>query len=112
MDVQRSVQPDVQTNVRDRSTAVREYVWRALLRTALGEAYDFDLVPVYVRDGNAMEVGYVVYISTPAPVPVGSRIAIASHPIEFDANEDLVGGVVESAVEALRRARSEALRTS
>jgi hypothetical protein len=98
-------------NVRDRSAEVREHVWRALLRTALGEAYKFDVVPVCAPDGTGgVEVGYVLYVSTALPVPIGARVAVASKPFEFDAGEELIGRIVSAVVESLRKARSEALR--
>lgn len=103
-----AVQP---TNVQHRGSHVREAVWRALLRTALGESYAFDVVPVCAPDGTGgVEVGYIVYVSTPLPVPIGSRVAVASKPFEFDASEELITRVTLAVVESLRKACAEALR--
>ncbi len=56
MDVQTdAVQPEPvrsPANVRDRGSAVRETVRRALLRTALGEEYAYDVMPVLAPDGT------------------------------------------------------------
>lgn len=106
-------EPAVRTpsNVRDQGSHVRECVRRSFLRTALGESYVYDVVPVCAPDGNGgMEVGYVVYASTALPVPVGSRVAVASKPFEFDAGEDLIFRVVGAVVESLRKACAEALK--
>lgn len=104
------VQPSRTANVYDRSTAVREHVWRALLRTALGESYTFDVVPVCAEDRTGgIEVGYVLYVSTALPVPIGTRVAVASRPFEFDADEELIGTVVNAVVESLRTAVRESL---
>lgn len=93
------------SNVQDRGSYVRETVRRALLRTALGESYAYDVVPVCAPDGtNSIEVGYVLYVSTALPVPIGSRVAVASKPFEFDAEEDLITRVVAAVVESLRNA--------
>lgn len=99
------------TNARDRGEYVRGAVRRALLRTALGETFAYDVVPVCAPDGTGgVEVGYVVYVSTALPVPIGSRVAVASKPFEFDAGEDLIIRVVNAVVDSLRKACADALR--
>lgn len=97
--------------VRDRGSFVREAVRRALLRTALGESYAYDVVPVTAPDGTGgVELGYMLYASTALPVPIGARVSVASKPFEFDAGEELIGQVVSAVVESLREARSSSLR--
>lgn len=106
-----TVQERPKSDVRDQGSYVREAVRRAFLRAALGESYAYDVVPVCAPDGTGgIEVGYVVYASTALPVPIGSRVAVASKPFEFDAGEDLIIRVVGAVVESLRKARTEALR--
>lgn len=98
------------TNARDRGEYVRGAVRRALLRTALGETFAYDVVPVVASSGGVVEVGYVVYVSTALPVPIGSRVAVASKPFEFDAGEELIIQVVNAVVDSLRKACADALR--
>lgn len=93
------------TNVRDQGSNVRECVRRALLRTALGESYAYDVVPIAAPDGNGgVEVGYVLYVSTALPVPIGARVAVASKPFEFDSTEETIIRVANAVVESLRTA--------
>jgi len=112
MTVQREAVPAVQpTNVQHQGAYVLEAVRRALLRTALGESYAFDVVPVCAPDGTGgVEVGYVLYVSAPLPVPIGARVSVASKPFEFDAPEELIIRVTNAVVESLRKAQAEALR--
>jgi hypothetical protein len=108
-----AVPPESRTpfHVRDRRTEVAGYVHRAILRNALGESYAYDVVPVCAPTGNGgLEVGYVLYVSTALPVPVGSRCCLASKPFEFDADEAFVGRVTEAVLTGLRKAVGEALR--
>lgn len=99
------------SNVQDRGSYVREAVRRALLRAALGESYAYDVVPVSAQDRTGgVELGYMVYVSTALPVPIGSRVSVASKPFEFDAPEELIVRVVGAVVESLRKVRTEALR--
>lgn len=101
----------VPMNVRDQGANVRGCVHRALLRASLGESYAYDVVPIAVPDGTGrVEVGYVLYASTALAVPIGSRVGVASKPFEFDAPEDLIIEVTNAVVEALRTARTQALR--
>lgn len=98
--------------VRDRRTDVREYVHREILAYALGESYRYDVVPVCAPTGpDGLEVGYVLYVSTALPVPVGSRVAIASKPFEFDADEPFVQRIVRAALDQLRTAVRSSLST-
>ena len=101
------------TNVRDQGEYVRGCVRRALLRTALGESFAYDVVPVTATDGRGgVEAGYIVYVSTALPVPIGSRVAVASKPIEFDAGEELITKVTNAVVEMLRTAVRSSLMGS
>ncbi len=113
MDVQNAAVPAVQppATVQDRGTYVRECVRRTILRTALGESYAYEVVPVLAPAGTGgVEAGYVVYVSAPLPVPIGSRVAVGSKPIEFDAGDEMIERVTLAVVEALREARAGALR--
>lgn len=111
MDVQANSAPVRTPTVQYRGAYVREAVGRALIRTALGESYRYDVVPVTAPDGTGgVEVGYVLYASTALPVPIGARVSVASKPFEFDAGEELIGQIVSAVVESLRKARAEALR--
>jgi hypothetical protein len=113
MDVPNKDVPAVQHSnaVRDRGSYVRECVRRTLLRTALGESYAYEVIPVLAPAGTGgVEAGYVVYISIPLPVPIGSRVAVGSKPFEFDAGDDMIERVTLAVVEMLGKARAEALR--
>lgn len=105
--------PDAGTgSVRNRRTEVSEYVHREILLYGLGEPYRYDVVPVCAPTGpDGLEVGYVLYVSTALPVPIGSRVAIASKPFEFDADEPFVQRVVRAALDQLRTAVRSSLGT-
>ena len=97
-------------SVRNRGTEIGEYVHRTILRNALGVSYRFDVVSVCApAEPNGLEVGYVVYISTALPVPIGARAAVASKPFEFDATEEFVQRVTLAIIEQLRYAVRTAL---
>jgi hypothetical protein len=105
------VQPDGRTfHVFDRRTEIREWVHREVLRNALGESFRFDVVPVVAADGTAVEVGYMLYLSTPCPVPIGTWVSAASRPFEFNATEEFTQTIVRAVMGTLRKTASEALR--
>lgn len=105
------VQTDGRTfHVRDRRTELAGYVYREILRNALGESYRYDVVPVCAPTGpEGLEVGYVLYVSTALPVPIGARCAVASRPFEFDADEEYVQRIVRAVLTQVRTAVREAL---
>lgn len=96
-------------HVRDRRTEIGEYVHREILRLAQGESFRYDVVPVCAPSGEGIEVGYVLYVSTALPVPIGARVAVGSKPFEFDAGEDFVQQIVNAVLKSLRYAVRTAL---
>lgn len=98
-------------HVQDRLAYVRECVRRTLLRTALGETYRYDVFGVLAQTGpGTVEAGYVLYVSTPSPVPIGSYCSVASVPFEFDADDEMIEKIALAVVAKLRSAVGEALR--
>lgn len=111
MDTPVHVQADGRTfHVYDRRTEIREWVHREILRNALGETFRFDVVPVVAMDGTGVEAGYLLYLSTPCPVPIGTWVSAASKPFEFNAAEGLVQQITRAVMAQLRKASADTLR--
>jgi hypothetical protein len=106
-EVPRSVQvPTGRTfHVHDQRTRVAGYVHREVLRNALGETYAYDVIPLCVPNGNAIDVAYMLTISTPSPmIGTGEHVSVTSKPFEYMMSEETVQEIVRQMIQALRSA--------
>lgn len=98
-------------HVHDQRTRVAGYVHREVLRNALGETYAYDIIPVTVPNGRAMDVGYMLTLSTPSPmIGTGEHVTVTSKPFEYMMPEETVQEIVRQMITALRSAVAQMIR--
>jgi hypothetical protein len=95
-------------SVRDQQTLVRGYVHRALLRTAVGGEYTFDVYPVFMINADTTAApyipGYVIVVHGRLHATEGERPAgrtVTSDTLPFDVHESDVQTFVKGAVDMI-----------